>query len=390
MVAACNSTASKGISGNESLFPNSSCCSFSFGLFSVMIRTEGVNQMHHSTSSRSPLRHFLGFVLTLLILCIAVLGAFTIYELSRMDRDTRGDLHPGALDSFRSTGESIDWGLDSISGIKSRKVINILLIGQDRREGQESQMRSDSMILCSVQKKSGTIRLTSLMRDMFLPVAGGRYGPLNLTYYAGGMELLDDTIRQDFGVTVDANMEVDFFRFIALIDRLGGLDLELTQEEADWLNGTTGDYWQSQWNADAGISNAGWNLHAGWNSMTAEQVTDYCRLRVVGKSDWERTERQRTVIMEILRKVRLQSPLDQIRFLHSAMPLIRTDLGIGTLFRLGMAAVFHRFDTFENNRIPVADAYRSTNVYSSDYGNLNLLIPDLPKNAEALQNSIYG
>ena len=183
---------------------------------------------------------------------------------------------------------------------------------------------------------------------------------------------------------------MDFFRFIALIDRLGGLDLELTQEEADWLNGTTGDYWQSQWNADAGISNAGWNLHAGWNSMTAEQVTDYCRLRVVGKSDWERTERQRTVIMEILRKVRLQSPLDQIRFLHSAMPLIRTDLGIGTLFRLGLAAVFHRFDTFENNRIPVADAYRSTNVYSSDYGNLNLLIPDLPKNAEALQNSIYG
>ena len=94
--------------------------------------------------------------------------------------------------------------------------------------------------------------------------------------------------------------------------------------------------------------------------------------------------------MEILRKVRLQRPLDQIRFLHSAMPLIRTDLGIGTLFRLGLAAVFHRFDTFENNRIPVADAYRSTSVYSSDYGNLNLLIPDLPKNAEALQSSIYG
>ena len=168
--------------------------------------------MHHTKSSRSPLRHFLGFVLTLLILCIAVLGAFTIYELSRMDRDTRGDLHPGALDSFRSTGESIDWGLDSISGIKSRKVINILLIGQDRREGQESQMRSDSMILCSVQKKSGTIRLTSLMRDMFLPVAGGRYGPLNLTYYAGGMELLDDTIRQDFGVAVEDDMAVGWFR----------------------------------------------------------------------------------------------------------------------------------------------------------------------------------
>jgi anionic cell wall polymer biosynthesis LytR-Cps2A-Psr (LCP) family protein len=204
------------------------------------------------------------------------------------------------------------------------------------------------------------------------------------------MDLLDKTIQQDFGVSVDANMEVDFFRFIALIDRLGGLDLELTQEEADWLNGTTGDYWQSEWNADAGISNAGWNLHAGWNSMTAGQVTDYCRLRVVGKSDWERTERQRTVIMEILRKVRLQSPMDQIRFIHSAMPLIRTDLGIGTLFRLGMAALFHRFDTFENNRIPAADAYRSANIYSSDYGNLTLLIPDLPKNAETLQNSIYG
>lgn len=338
-----------------------------------------------------PLLHFIiSLIITLTILFLLCAGTFIVYELNRMDRDTAGDSHPSSLNSFQDTGDGIEWGLDRIAPVHSRKVINILLIGQDRREGQESQMRSDSMILCSVQKKTGTIRLTSLMRDMFLPVYGGKYGPLNLTYYAGGMDLLDKTIQQDFGVSVDANMEVDFFRFIALIDRLGGLDLELTQEEADWLNGTTGDYWQSEWNADAGISNAGWNLHAGWNSMTAEQVTDYCRLRVVGKSDWERTERQRTVIMEILRKVRLQSPMDQIRFIHSAMPLIRTDLGIGTLFRLGMAALFHRFDTFENNRIPAADAYRSANIYSSDYGNLTLLIPDLPKNAETLQNSIYN
>ena len=74
-----------------------------------MILKEGVNQMHHSTSSRSPLRRLFGFVLALLILCVAALGAFTIFELSRTDRDTRGDLHSGALDSFLSTGESIDF-----------------------------------------------------------------------------------------------------------------------------------------------------------------------------------------------------------------------------------------------------------------------------------------
>ena len=330
-------------------------------------------------------------VLVLLLAAILLLAlVFAVYELHRTDRSTTIDPHPLALNSFQATGESIDWGLDQISPVRSRGVINILLIGQDRREGQEAQMRSDSMVLLSIQKSTGTILLTSLMRDMFLPVAGGKYGPLNLTYYAGGMELLNDTIEQDFGIHIDADLEVDFFRFIDLIDRLGGLDLELTQEEADWLNGTTGSYWQEEWNADAGIDNSGWNLHAGWNSMTAEQVADYCRLRAVGKSDWERTERQRTVIMEILRKLRLQSRGDQLRFLHQAVPLIRTDLKLGTLCRIGAAAVFHRFTEFENYRIPLEDAYRSTNIYSSDYGNLNQLIPDLPKNAAALQSKIYG
>ena len=271
-----------------------------------------------------------------------------------------------------------------------KNVINLLLIGQDRREGQESQMRSDCMIICSIRKSDGTILLSSLMRDMFVPVPGGKYGPLNLTYYAGGMKLLDETIEQDFGIHIDGNLEVDFFRFIALIDRLGGLDLELTQEEADWLNGTTGSYWQDEWNQDAGIDNSEWNLHAGWNSMTAEQVTDYCRLRVVGKSDWERTERQRTVIMEILRKLKQESHSDQLRFLRSALPLIRTDMSNWKIFRIGMSLLLHRPDTFENFRIPAEDYYRSANIYSFDYGNLNLLIPDLNKNAAALQEKIYG
>lgn len=355
--------------------------------FSENLRYDAVKGVLLLNSTR---KTTLRVIITILLIAAVLSWIAFAHEMNRLDRDTTGDSHPAALDTFTSTGNEITWNLESVESIREKDVINLLLIGQDRREGQESQMRSDCMIICSIRKSDGTILLSSLMRDMFVPVPEGKYGPLNLTYYAGGMELLDRTIEQDFGIHIDGNLEVDFFRFIALIDHLGGLDLELTQEEADWLNGTTGSYWQSEWNEDAGIDNSGWHLHAGWNSMTAEQVTDYCRLRVVGKSDWERTERQRTVIMEILRKLKQESHREQLSFLHSALPLIRTDLSNWKIFRIGMSILLHRPDSFDSFRVPTEDYYRSANIYSSTYGTLNLLIPDLPKNAAALQSKIYG
>lgn len=117
------------------------------------------------------------------------------------------------------------------SNIKS-----ILLIGQDKREG-ESRQRSDSMILATLDKDQRTVSLTSFMRDLYVAIPGYSTTRINAAYAYGGMELLDATLEENFGVKIDENVEVDFEVFQVLVDKVGGIDLELTQAEADYICG---------------------------------------------------------------------------------------------------------------------------------------------------------
>ena len=128
------------------------------------------------------------------------------------------------------------------SNIKS-----ILLIGQDKREG-ESRQRSDSMILATLDKDQGTVSLTSFMRDLYVAIPGYSTTRINAAYAYGGMDLLDQTLEENFGVKIDGNVEVDFEVFQVLVDKVGGIDLELTQakrlessgrnEPSGWRTGT--------------------------------------------------------------------------------------------------------------------------------------------------------
>lgn len=116
-------------------------------------------------------------------------------RISRVDQESAGQ--------NQSAEEDLD-----INGMKDKEVINILLIGQDRREGQARQ-RSDSMILCSINKARKKIILTSIMRDLYVPIPGYSDNRINAAYQFGGMPLLDQVIEESLGVHVDGNVEVD-------------------------------------------------------------------------------------------------------------------------------------------------------------------------------------
>ena len=105
--------------------------------------------------------------------------------------------------------DSIDWGNADIQVMEDEDVSNLLLIGQDRREGQDRQ-RSDSIIICSVNKEKGKIVLTSIMRDLYVPIPGYKDNRINAAYQFGGMELLDEVIEENLGIHIDGNIEVDF------------------------------------------------------------------------------------------------------------------------------------------------------------------------------------
>ena len=194
-------------------------------------------------------------------------------------------------------------------------IINFLLVGQDRREGQGRQ-RSDSMILVTINKSAKTLTMTSFMRDVWLTIPGYRDQRLNVAYMIGGFDMLNATLEKNFGVSSDHNIEVDFSGFMKIIDSVGGVDIELTKAEAQYLNK------RGNWEVDDDKS---WKLKAGINHLTGSQALAYSRIRDIG-DDFGRTNRQRTVLTALVDKAKTLSWLQLYPLINNILPLITTDM----------------------------------------------------------------
>ena len=215
--------------------------------------------------------------------------------------------------------DEIDWGDKEGEIIETNdNIVNILLIGQDARPGQ-GRSRSDSMILMTFNTEKKTITMTSFLRDLYVQIPGYGGDKLNHTYVYGGMPLLNQTLEQNFGVQVDGNVEVDFSRFAEVIDLLGGVDLELREDEAAAVNGQTGRY----------------VLTGGMQHMDGEQALHYSRIRKLDASgDFGRTNRQRKVINALIEKFRDTKLTTLLGLVDDLLPMIATDMSNKEIVKL--------------------------------------------------------
>lgn len=185
--------------------------------------------------------------------------------------------------------------------------INILLIGQDRREG-EGRQRSDSMILVTFQLDAKTVTLTSFMRDQYVQIPGYKPNKLNAAYQYGGMSLLNETLRVNFGVRVDGDIEVDFGQFEDIIDLLGGVDIKLTEAEVKTMNHATN-----------------WGLEVGTERLNGEQALAYSRIRYID-SDYRRAERQRKVLLSLIERYKSLPVTEMLSILEEILPMVTTNM----------------------------------------------------------------
>lgn len=180
--------------------------------------------------------------------------------------------------------------------VQENGVINILLIGNDSREDGEDG-RSDAMILVSVSSKTGKILFTSLLRDIYVSIPGHDDNRLNAAYSIGGPELLMQTVEENFDIPVNRYVLVNFDAFAGVVDAVGGVDLDLTNDEVKWVNAYLNEYnlLHGQ-DIKTGYmdENAGGNLH-----LNGPQALAYTRNRKIG-TDFGRTERQRKVINAVI------------------------------------------------------------------------------------------
>ncbi len=256
------------------------------------------------------------------ILAVILIAGIGIYIwlnslLNEIDRfeETEPTVPSQLLETFTDPTETVP-EVERIEAIPTGKnVINILLVGQDRRENQP-RMHSDSMILCTINKTTKTLTMTSFMRDVWVYVPEYYSCRLNVPYMVGGFDLLNETLSYNFGVRSDYNVEIDFSGFMSAIDLVGGVDIELTAAEARYLNR------RGNWGVE---ENCNWELVEGVNRLTGSQALAYSRIRDIGE-DFGRTGRQRTVLTVLLEKAKTLSLEELYELIKGVIPLMTTDM----------------------------------------------------------------
>ena len=264
---------------------------------------------------------FLKFTATLLAVIFLCSSSF-IFLFSAVSGYTRKDLE---------RNEYI-----SSSQLKSSPLVtNILLLGVDGKA--DSSSRADSMILVSIDFAHAKIKLVSFLRDSWVEIPSkGKKAKLNAACSYGGPQLVADTIEYNFGVDIDHFVMVDFDMFTQIIDSLGGVEVEVTKKEADFINRTT------RQNVD----------HGEKVRLNGDEALVYCRIRKLD-SDYMRTYRQRKVISALINQAKTAGIEKIIETMSNVFPLIQTDMSpaeiTGLAYKAGIGLMFD----IEQNRVPI-------------------------------------
>ena len=261
-----------------------------------------------------------------------------------------------------------------------KDVYNILLIGEENIGGGSARGRSDLLMIASINRKQKSIKLTSIMRDCLVAIPGHIDNRINVAYTIGGVSLLYDTLRTNLGVEIDSYMLVNFDNFENIVDALGGVDVTLTAQEADYLN-TTNYISKPEYR----------NVRIGANHLNGNQVLGYCRIRNVGTasgefSDFGRTSRQRAILNKIYSTLTDKNYFELLGLANRCLQYVTTDLTaediekyVGMLMEVGMNS------GIQNYRIPVSGTFSEALLREMIVTKI-----DLEANSKALLEFIYG
>ena len=261
-------------------------------------------------------------------------------------------------------------------------VSNVLLIGTDSRDLSQERGRSDSMILASINKKTRELTLTSFLRDSYVYIDDEYgYGKLNAAYSYGGAGLLMDTIESNYGVRIDDYILISFAACANVIDAVGGVKLDLTDEEADAVN----EILISEVNELMGDDRNDDLLDCGGKQkLDGKQALSYSRIRYVGNADFERASRQRTVMTQVLKKAAV-NPVAMARIFVTALPELSTNLSVGKSYGYTLRAPFLLIGyQLKTQQIPADDTF-----YGDVIDGESVLRVDCDANRQVLKDTVY-
>lgn len=300
------------------------------------------------------------------------------YIVDSIDIDDRTNKKNSPAEQIKSLDERIKANLNRQGLMESDNVMNILLMGTDARENNE-RGRSDSMILVSINKETKQIIMTSFLRDMYVAIPGIGNSRLNHAYAYGGADLAVDTVEQNFKIKIDRYAQINFASFVELVDDVGGVEIDISDEELKYLNN-----YLNQINELEGGTPTENITSAGTHKLDGRQALAYSRIRYVG-TDFGRTERQRTVLTKVFQKAKGMSLSEIDDLADKLLPLVTTNLTETEIFSLIIKSPSYLNYSLKSCRIPDDDTWEEMVIDSMD-----VLAVDFDKNQKYLYKNIYN
>lgn len=296
------------------------------------------------------------------------------YDDGKKEYETIQEGDEDQIDLDLSGLEQVDpQGIPSGEIYKDENVLNVLILGTDERTKDFSDnARSDSMMLLSINKKDHTAKLVSLERGMGVPILEGpykgQYDWLTHCFRYGGADLVMEEVRECFRVDVDHFVRVNFTSVEYIVDLIGGIDVNLTAEEAVYLNSVPGT-----------------NVHAGVSHLNGKTALSYARTREID-SDWQRVKRQQTVVQACADKVKNASASTLNELLNQILPMIQTNFTQSEIAKLMLIAPEFLGVEFERMTIPEHGTYGGM----TGMGGRKMFAPDFAENARILREFLYN
>lgn len=256
--------------------------------------------------------------------------------------------------------------------------VNLALFAVDRRNTNQDG-NSDVIIILSINPETKSMKMSSIMRDTYVNIEGKGMDKINAAFALGGPQLAIKTINQNFAMDIKDYFNVDFFTAAKIIDALGGIEILVKEAEVPYLN----NYLQEI----SGIDNIPVKpvTSAGMQKLNGKQAVAFTRIRAVGRGDFERTERQRTVLVALFHKMQGSGTTMLPVIMTQVLPFLETSLPSMELFNIGGMLISSKNKVLEQARFPLDSSSKGVRINNTYY-----LQADLPKTTEALHNFIYN
>ena len=243
----------------------------------------------------------------------------------------------------------------------NNSVINIALFGVDSYDG--STGRSDSIIIATIDTIHKKLKLTSIMRDSYVNISGIGNDKINHAYAFGGPQLAIKTLNENFDLNIQDFVAVNFDSLPKIIDMLGGVTVDVTEEEVSHISGINS---------------------AGTYNLTGAQALAYSRIRYATGGDYVRTERQRTILTKMYEKILSINQTQYTSLLSEGLSMLQTSLDYSKILELGTEVLKMGVTTLEQERFPL-DGYCQGEIINGVY----YLIFNKSLTVEQLYNYIF-